>query len=106
MPSMTSDYHHNAVMWVGPGADAAEQLRRADIDATLMWLRHSGVGGAVERQRMATKLMMGSVAAQAVVLGVLSCGYCLDAGCTLCDPHWTWTRRVESMRLAFGTGNR
>lgn len=77
-----------------------DELRTADIDATLMWLRHGGVGQAA-RVRMATTIMLGSVAAQAVLEGVLQCGHCWDRGCAACDLDGLWTRRVESMRLAF-----
>lgn len=75
-------------------------LRAADRDAVMMWLRHGGVDAAA-RQRMATTIMLGSVAAQAVLAGLVACGYCWDQGCALCSPEWTWTRRVERMRLAF-----
>lgn len=65
---------------------AAADIAEADRDATLMWLRHSGIVGRDERVRMGAKLMLGSVAAQAVVLGVLACGYCMDSGCSVCAP--------------------
>lgn len=80
---------------------AIAQLREQDIDATLMWLRHGGVG-TVERQRMATQLMRGSVAAQAVLAGALSCGYCWDSGCQLCDPAYAWSGHLHRARLMFG----
>lgn len=76
------------------------QLRRQDIDATMMWLRHGGVGAA-ERQRMAATIMRGSVAAQAVMAGALSCGYCWDTGCQLCDPAYSWGGQVQRARLMF-----
>lgn len=76
------------------------ELREGDRDAVMMWLRHGGTN-AVQRQRMATTIMRGSVAAQAVLAGVLSCGYCWDEGCDLCSPEYAWTRQVDSMRVAF-----
>lgn len=65
----------------------ADDERRASIDAVMMWLRHSGVVGQAERQRMATTIMLGSVAAQAGLLGLLRCCYCWDSGCRVCTPQ-------------------
>lgn len=65
---------------------AAADIAEADLDATLMWLRHSGIVGRAERVRFGARLLLGSVAAQAVVLGVLRCGYCMDSGCSVCSP--------------------
>lgn len=79
---------------------AMAQLRRQDIDATIMWLRHGGVG-TEERIRMGVVLMRGSLAAQLRIAGVLSCGYCWDKGCQACDPAYAWTHKNEYARLMF-----
>lgn len=67
-----------------PRAEAmAAELAAQDRDAVLMWLRHSGVRDRVE---LAARIMVGSVFAQAAVLGVVSCGRCGDRGCDWCRP--------------------
>jgi hypothetical protein len=66
------------------GADA---LARQDISATLMWLRHGGVGRD-ERVRMGAAIMHGSVLTQAAIQGLVDCPLCADAGCSVCAPAW------------------
>lgn len=65
-----------------PRAEAmAAELAAQDRDAVMMWLRHSGVRDRVE---LASRIMVGSVYAQAAVLGVVTCGRCGDRGCDWC----------------------
>lgn len=59
----------------------AAELAAQDRDAVLLWLRHSGVA---DRVTLATKIMVGSVYAQAAVLGLVVCGRCGDLGCDWC----------------------
>lgn len=59
----------------------ADDLARADRDAVLLWLRHSGV---TDRVSLAAKIMVGSVYAQAALLGLVDCGHCGDLGCGWC----------------------
>lgn len=50
---------------------------------------------------MAQKVMLGSVAAQAVIAGCLDCGYCWDRGCSVCDPGYVFAHRLDTMRAVF-----
>lgn len=61
----------------------ATHLAAQDRDAVLYWLRHSGVGRE-ERVRMATRLMVGSLYAQAGLHGLVRCSRCGDTGCDWC----------------------
>lgn len=59
----------------------ADALARQDRDAILLWLRWSG---AADRTELATRLLIGSVFAQAGLLGVVTCTRCGDRGCDWC----------------------
>jgi len=50
-------------------AELADELARADRDAVLLWLRHTG---ARDRCQLAARILHQSVLAQARLLGVLA----------------------------------
>lgn len=52
-------------------------------DAVLLWLRHAGTT-TESRRELATSILLGSVFAQAALLGCVACGRCGDRGCSLC----------------------
>lgn len=62
----------------------ASHLSAQDRSAILYWLKHSGVG-RVERRRMATRILLASVFAQASLVGAVSCPGCGDRGCWRCQ---------------------
>lgn len=64
-----------------PAERMAAELAADDRDAIMLWLVHSG---AADRTELASRLLIGSVFAQAGLLGLVSCTRCGDRGCDWC----------------------
>lgn len=74
----------------------ADEERRTTRDAVMYWLLNSGVNRKARRE-FAARTLLGSVFAQAALVGLLSCSRCGDRGCDYCRPTELEQRRLDEL---------